>query len=140
MQEYDNRKIRKQLKKELDKAGLSRRVRVLGFVDCMDRYMDAADLILTKAGGLATTEALMKRLPLVYINAVPGCETRNLNFMVSHGYAATANTEKDLTILVCTLLQDPDRLAQWRMRLAQDFQDRAAERIWQFLRERHHLG
>ena len=128
------------LKKELEKADLSRRVRVLGFVDCMDRYMDAADLILTKAGGLATTEALMKRLPLVYINAVPGCETRNLNFMVSHGYAATANTEKDLTILVCTLLQDPDRLAQWRMRLAQDFPDRAAERIWQFLRERHHLG
>ena len=128
------------LKKDLEKVGLSSRVRVLGFVDRMDLYMDAADLILTKAGGLATTEALMKRLPLVYINAVPGCETRNLDFMVSHDYASTADTLKDLTILVCTLLHDPKHLAQWRARLAQDFPNRAADLIWQHLQSRHHLS
>ena len=127
------------LKKDLDKAGLSSRIHIHGFVDHMDLFLDAADLILTKAGGLATTEALMKRLPIVYINAVPGCETRNLEFLTAHGYAATADTPKDLAILVCTLLQDPDRLLQWRARLAADFPDRAAEQIWNYL-QAHHIS
>ena len=128
------------LKKDLDKAGLSDRVHIHGFVKRMDLCLDAADLILTKAGGLATTEALMKRLPIVYINAVPGCETRNLEFMTSRGYAATAQTPKDLSILVATLLQDPEQLSQWRQRLAQDFPGRAAEQICQYLMHKHQLS
>ena len=99
----------------------------------MDLYMDAADLILTKAGGLSTTEALMKRLPMVYINAVPGCETRNLEFMVSHGYARTADTPEALTELVCSLLREPETLAAWRETLARAFPTPAVEKIYSYL-------
>ena len=118
---------------------LSDCVRILGFTKEMDVYMDAADLILTKAGGLATTESLMKRLPIVYVDAVPGCETRNLEFMVRNGYALTADTPKDLAILICTLLQDPDRLDAWRRTLAAAFPARAVELMYQHMQKVHGL-
>ena len=122
------------LKKDLEKDRLSGRVQIVGFTREMDLYMDAADLILTKAGGLSTTEALMKRLPIVYVDAVPGCETRNLEFMVRHGFAQTADAPEDLSMLVCTLLHDPDRLAQQRSAIAEAFPDRAVEAIYRHLK------
>ena len=121
------------LERDLEKDRLSDCVSIVGFTREMDLYMDAADLILTKAGGLSTTEALMKRLPMVYINAVPGCETRNLEFMVSHGYARTADTPEALTELVCSLLREPETLAAWRETLARAFPTPAVEKIYSYL-------
>ena len=121
------------LKQNLDNAGLSDRIRIHGFVRDMAPYMDAADLILTKAGGLATTEALMKRLPLVYINAVPGCETRNLEFMVRNNYAVTAETPKELSLLVRSLLQDDQELQAWKKRLAEGFPDIAVKIMYDYI-------
>lgn len=127
------------LKRNLERAGLSSRIRVEGFTDQMSAYMDSADLILTKAGGLATTEAVMKRLPIVYIDAVPGCETRNLDFMVRQGCALTAQTPEDLAILVCTLLQEPDRLAACRDAMVRSFPDRAVEILYRHIKQIHDL-
>ena len=121
------------LERDLEKDRLSDCVSIVGFTREMDLYMDAADLILTKAGGLSTTEALMMRLPMVYNNAVPGCETRNLEFMVSHGYARTADTPEALTELVCSLLREPETLAAWRETLARAFPTPAVEKIYSYL-------
>lgn len=123
----------KKLLEKLQRDKLSDCVRLLGFTQEMDLYMDAADLILTKAGGLTTTETAMKRLPLVYINAIPGLEVRNIDFMVAHDCAVTADTTEELAALVCRLLQEPDRLAAWRTRLAEAFPDVAVERMYQYI-------
>lgn len=82
------------------------RVKVIGYTRRMSDYMDAADVFLTKAGGLSTTEAIIKRLPLIYIDAVPGCEKRNLDFGTKHGVALTAKGVKGLTGVTCRCLQD----------------------------------
>ena len=118
------------LLKSMEKRDLSARVHVLGFTDKIDLYMDAADVILTKAGGLSTTEALIKRLPLVYVDAIPGCETRNLDFMVDRGYAVTAKSTQELAALSCMLLEDDDRLSDWRDKLHVAFPDCAIDTIY----------
>ena len=125
------------LKQTLDSAGFSDRIHIRGFVSNMAPYLDSADLILTKAGGLATTEALMKRLPLVYINAVPGCETRNLEFMVRNRYAVTASSTEELARLVCSLLQDDQALTEWSTRLADGFPDIAVEHMYRCIMQKH---
>ena len=71
------------------------RLQVLGFTDRMSDYMDAADLFITKPGGLSTTEAATKGVPLVLFNAVPGCETRNLEFLLSIGCAVAESGTHD---------------------------------------------
>ena len=48
------------------------RLRVLGYCREIPAYMDAADMIVTKPGGLSSTEAAVKHLPMVLINAVGG--------------------------------------------------------------------
>lgn len=62
-------------------------LRVLGYCDQIPAYMDAADMIITKPGGLSATEAANKHLPMVFINAVGGCESRNFDFFLKHGFA-----------------------------------------------------
>ncbi len=106
---------------------------VVGYTTEMSLYMDAADLILTKAGGLSSTEAAIKSLPLVFINAVPGCETRNRDFFVSRGLAETADKEKELVDIVCACLSDPERLNRVRERLKSDFDFCAVEEIYKYL-------
>ena len=49
--------------------------------------MDAADCIITKPGGLTTSEALSKGLPMIMSNPVPGQEDRNVEFLLNAGAA-----------------------------------------------------
>lgn len=62
-------------------------VHVTGFTDHVSEYMDASDIIFTKPGGLTSTEALTKNIPVVFTAAIPGCETKNRDFFVSRGLA-----------------------------------------------------
>lgn len=84
----------------------SKKVVVLGYTKEMALLMRAADLFITKAGGLSTAEAVATETPLLYINAVPGCESRNLQFMKSHGYAAAGAHAWDVARQALSLLED----------------------------------
>jgi 1,2-diacylglycerol 3-beta-galactosyltransferase len=57
---------------------------VFNFVEEMPKFLCAADLILCKAGGLIVTESLAAGLPLLLIHALPGQETGNVDYVVSH--------------------------------------------------------
>jgi len=118
------------LKNTLSKKIQNPNVHIVGYTNKIDLYMDAADLILTKPGGLSTTEALMKRLPLVYVDAVPGCETRNLEFIVSRGYAVTAESPEALAALCVDILGNEERLSSWRTILEEAFPDCAIDTIY----------
>lgn len=61
------------------------RVRVLGFTDKVPELMHIASLVVTKPGGLTTTESLASELPMVIINPIPGQEEENAEFLVSKG-------------------------------------------------------
>ena len=84
----------------------SGRLFVVSFTDAVALYMSAADLYITKPGGLTSTEAIAKRLPVVFINAVPGCETRNFNFLIECGVACGARKWKFARELVIKHLSD----------------------------------
>ena len=120
-----------QLEKDLQfLTGDDIRIKICGFTDKMSLYMDAADLIITKAGGLSTTEAVMKRLPILYIDAVPGCESRNIEFMTENAYALEADTASGMVSLVETCLSgavDPMEMVRQRER---DFPFEAAKTVY----------
>lgn len=90
-------------------------IHILGFVYNISALMDSADLFVTKPGGLSSTEAAVKNLPAVYLNAVGGCENYNLDFFVTRGCAVAADSHA--TALCKELLQDTEKLAQMRMNL-----------------------
>jgi processive 1,2-diacylglycerol beta-glucosyltransferase len=65
---------------------------IYGFVDNMDDFMDAADIIITKPGGITTSESLAKRLPMILTTPIPGHEERNAEFLQNNGVAMRATT------------------------------------------------
>lgn len=103
---------------------------VVGYTERMPDYMAAADLFITKPGGLSTTEAVTRRAPLMLINAVPGCETRNMDFLQSLGCALPANGALSLARLACSALESEASLEALSQNCAREFSGSAAERIY----------
>lgn len=93
-----NQRLKKQM--EEDFWYFSSQVQVLGFTQQMPLYLRAADLLITKAGGLTTAEAVAAEVPLLYLDAVPGCETRNLEFMAQRGFCLAVSSDEDLPPLI----------------------------------------
>lgn len=85
-------------------------ISIRGYTKNISLLMDSADLYLTKPGGISTTEAAVKGLPMVLVNAVGGCEAPNLKFFTECGAAATAETPEGLAALCIELLSDGERL------------------------------
>ena len=116
-------------------ASKNEKVRLLGFTDKLPMYMSAADLMLSKPGGLSSTEAACARLPMVIIDAVAGCETYNLNFFVNNGFSVTANTPEGIVRETLALLYDDERLSAIREKLRENFSSDTAYRIYDIVRE-----
>jgi processive 1,2-diacylglycerol beta-glucosyltransferase len=77
---------------------------VLGFSSNMHELMAIADLIITKPGGLTTSEALAMGKPLFILNPIPGQEAANSDFLLERGAAAKANRVEDLPFRVGQLV------------------------------------
>lgn len=98
------------MKNEIAERTWTKRVIAFGFVDNVDVMMDAADLIVTKPGGLTTSELLAKRLPAVIMNPIPGQEDRNTEFLVNNGAAIMVTETFPLEEALFELLKSPCRL------------------------------
>ena len=82
-------------------------IRVLGYVKDMAELLSSADLYLTKPGGLSSTEAAVLRIPMVFINAVGGCEEYNLRYFCERGGALAGRAAEDTAALCLSLLHEP---------------------------------
>lgn len=102
------------------------RLRVLAFTKNVSAYMDAADLVVTKPGGLSTTEAACKHLPMVLINAVGGCEAKNFERFLNRGYAVGSKDPDKVVEQTLTLLSDFQRLKEIRENLTANFAQNSA--------------
>lgn len=80
-----NQRLKVQLERYPGNTGKS--IRILGYTDQVADYMDAADILITKPGGMTVSEALVKKLPIFVISPIPGQEERNARFLINAGAA-----------------------------------------------------
>jgi len=83
------------LRRDLACGNYRHPTRVLGFVSNMHELMAVADLIVTKPGGLTSSEALAMGKPLFILDPIPGQETANSDFLLERGAAAKVNRIED---------------------------------------------
>ena len=102
---------------------------VFGFVTNMHDLMAAADLAITKSGGLTTAECLASSLPMVIRDPIPGQEERNSDFVLEAGAGLKANGPDSLRFKVASLLSNPTRLARMKEAARAAGKPRAAEEI-----------
>lgn len=98
------------MKREIEERTWHKKVIPFGFVDNVDVMMDAADLIVTKPGGLTTSEFLAKNLPAIIMNPIPGQENRNTEFLVNNGAAIMVTDTFPLEEALFELLKSPCRI------------------------------
>lgn len=98
------RNERLQIRLERLARAAARKVHVIGFTDRMHEWMSAADLVVTKPGGLTASEALCCGLPMVIVNPIPGQESRNSDYLLECGAAVKVNNPRTLGYRVGELL------------------------------------
>ena len=85
-----------------------------GYTDKVERLMACADLVITKPGGLTTSECLAMGLPMIVNAPIPGQEERNADFLLEQGVALKAFDRVTLEYRVRYLLEHPAKLAEMR--------------------------
>ena len=93
-----------ELRRELAAQDRKHPTQVLGFATNMHELMAVADLLITKPGGLTSSEALAMGKPLFILNPIPGQEAANSDFLLEHGAAAKVNRVEDLPYRIEQLL------------------------------------
>ncbi len=81
-----NKKLYARLKR-LSRGEVPNNIHILPYVENIDELMDLADVIVTKAGGMTMAEALVKKLPILVVNPIPGQERMNADYLVGKGAA-----------------------------------------------------
>lgn len=99
----NNKKMYKSFEKEF---GDDPRLVLLGFTTQVDLYMDACDILLSKPGGLSSTEALVKCIPLIHTSPIPGCETANAEFFSQHHLSLVATDAHEAATEAVLLIKD----------------------------------
>ena len=79
------------------------RLRVLPYTNQVALYMSASDVYITKPGGLTTTEAIAKGLPMIVVNVVPGLESRNYDFLIESNVAVGAKSWRQVLKTLCSM-------------------------------------
>jgi processive 1,2-diacylglycerol beta-glucosyltransferase len=100
------------LKKELEEMAKPERhrVHILGFTSAMDELMAVADVVVSKPGGLTTSEVLSSGAVLAIVNPIPGQESRNSDFLLENSAAIKINNVATMPHKLIDLLQDTRRL------------------------------
>lgn len=110
-------------------AGGRPRLVTVGFTNEMDEYMAAADLLIGKAGGLTTSEALARGLPMALVEPIPGQEARNADHLLEAGAAIRCNNLPAAAWKIASLLDQPEKLAGMRRAASAMARPEAASRI-----------
>lgn len=86
-----------------------KRLTVLDFTSRVSLYLAASDLLLTKPGGLSSTEAAVRGIPLLHTKPIPGWEEDNIAFFREHGLSDYGENAEALVTKVLFLLANPHR-------------------------------
>ncbi|WP_346354639.1 MGDG synthase family glycosyltransferase [Azotosporobacter soli] len=113
------------------------RVRAVGYTQQVHRFMAAADVLVSKPGGLTVAESLCRQMPLVIYRPIPGQEEANTTFLIEHGVAVRAETVQDVVgNLMKLLCEDSVPLENMLQRIKQLRRPEAAKQIALLIKER----
>lgn len=122
-------------KDAIDGVSWEKEIRCLGFTTNVDEYMDAADIIITKPGGLTTSEAMAKHLPLILMNPIPGQEERNMEFLVNSGVAMNVSKVFPLESALYQFFECPWRRALMEEAARNIGKPNSTENLYKFVEE-----
>jgi len=92
------------------------KVKVLPYTDKVPQLMSISDLVITKPGGLTTTESLASGLPIIVINPIPGQEEENAEFLEKHGVGIWLKDNDNIEQKLSELFSNTEKMKEMRIR------------------------
>lgn len=105
-----NETLKEKLGKSLEKYTIDKNISILGFTQDMNDILSAVDIIVSKPGGLTTTECLLKELPMIIPYYIPGQEEENMDFLSNCGAALRTSKKFTISVLLKVLIDNPMRM------------------------------
>ena len=105
-----NETLKEKLEKSLEKHTIDKNISILGFTQDMNDILSAVDIIVSKPGGLTTTECLLKELPMIIPYYIPGQEEENMDFLSNCGAALRTSKKFTISVLLKVLIDNPTRM------------------------------
>jgi len=105
------------------------KVNVLGMVENMHELMAASDIVISKPGGLTTSEVLASKTLIAIIDPIPGQEQRNSDYLLESGVAIRIHDMESGGQKIADLMANKRRLNIMRKHLKYVSHPRAAYEI-----------
>ena len=109
-----NPKMNANFKELVEKTNSENRVRVLDYTNKVPELMNISSIVVTKPGGLTTSESLASELPMLVINPIPGQEEENAEFLEAHNVAVWLRKEEDPNKIINDLFSHPEKLEEMK--------------------------
>ena len=111
----------------------AKNIRVLGFIDTGPEYMAISDFVITRPGGITTTEALCFNRPMVLIKGVGGQENDNTRFLQKKGYAINAKWLFKFRYTLKNLCNNPKSLEAFKNKVKKANKNNAMEKLFNMI-------
>ena len=110
-----NQKMKTHFENYVEEMGKENSVKVLDYTDKVAQLMSISDLVVTKPGGLTTTESLASGLPIVVINPIPGQEEENAEFLEKSQVAIWIKKDDNVEEILNDLFSNPDKMQKMKI-------------------------
>ncbi len=128
-----NEKMNTLFKEIVSRHKKEKSIKVLSYTEHVPELMSITDLIITKPGGLTTSESLACNLPMVIINPIPGQEEENAEFLESKGIGIWIKKYDNPKNIFQELFSHPEKLEEMKQNTKQLAQPHSAENICNIL-------
>ena len=110
-----NPKMKKNFEEIVHEYNKEESIKIIEYTNKVPELMSISDLVVTKPGGLTTTEALASGLPIIVINPIPGQEEENAEFLEENGLAIWIKNDNNLKEVLSKILGDTNLLQKMKI-------------------------
>ena len=109
-----NKKMYEEFNQIVKIANKTNFIKIFEFVNNVPELMAVSDVVITKPGGLTTTESLVSGLPMIIINPIPGQEEENAQFLEHSNVGIWLKKQMNITKTISNFLSDKKKLKQMK--------------------------
>ena len=111
-----NRSMKEKFEELVENTSREDTIKILEYTNKVPELMSISDLVVTKPGGLTTTESLASGLPIIVINPIPGQEEENAEFLEQNGVAIWIKKEDNVKEVLENIFNNPDKMLEMKVK------------------------
>ena len=110
-----NKKMKNNFDELVEETNSSENIKVLAYTNKVPELMSVSDLVISKPGGLTTTESLASGLPIIVINPIPGQETENAEFLEKNNVGIWLKKKDNIEEKLYDIFNNPSVLRKMKI-------------------------